>query len=495
MSTSPTVTLFAQPADLRQPPTAFVASILIHAAVVSITSFGILYTPRIDTRAAAERLMVRRLDLNVAPEQAPRTARGAIYYPGPHLSALRARSAHLRAPGGKPEAHAPTLRLAANAKPSPQTLLQPDLLTHVTLAEKIPLPEVMIWTPRIIPVKNIVAPLPSPPTTAEVRPSLHAPNQELNLSDMDLAASDTPSLNQMTLPGTTSPVVVQGPQLAPMAPTTVSQLSQKPTPTALLSLSNIHMPVGTMILPPVNETAAASVRNVLTPGEAANSALAGTGASPVSDHGNGAGQNVASAVHAPSATPALSSAHALGAAAGNPEGAAAAPTEVSVAGSGQGGQGSETNITLPQNGQFGAVVVGDSIQDEFPEMSGIWSGRMAYTVYLHVGLDRSWILQYALPLTADAEAGGNIDHLEAPWPYNIVRPNLAPGSIDADALMIHGFVNRQGRFDQLSIVFPPDFAQAQFVLDALDHWQFRPASEDGHAVRVEVLLIIPEELD
>ena len=120
---------------------------------------------------------------------------------------------------------------------------------------------------------------------------------------------------------------------------------------------------------------------------------------------------------------------------------------------------------------------------------------MAYTVYLHVGLDRSWILQYALPRTADANLGGNITHLEAPWPYNIVRPNLAPGSIDADALMIHGFVNREGRFDKLRIVFPQAFPQAQFVIDALDRWQFRPASENGQIARVEVLLIIPEELN
>jgi hypothetical protein len=172
-----------------------------------------------------------------------------------------------------------------------------------------------------------------------------------------------------------------------------------------------------------------------------------------------------------------------------------APTQASVTGAGQIDQGSATEITLPKTGQFGAVLVGDSLEDEFPEMAGVWSGRMAYTVYLHVGLARSWILQYALPRSADAEAAGDVAHLEAPWPYNIVRPNLAPGSIDADALMIHGFVNRQGRFDTLSIVFPQAFPQTQFVLDALERWQFRPASQGGQISRVEVLLIIPAELE
>jgi hypothetical protein len=140
-------------------------------------------------------------------------------------------------------------------------------------------------------------------------------------------------------------------------------------------------------------------------------------------------------------------------------------------------------------------VVGASLEEKYPETAGLWSGRMAYTVYLHVGLARSWILQYSLPRAADAAAAGNIARLVAPWPYNIVRPNLAPGAINADALMVHGFVNQVGRFETLAIAFPPEFAQAQFVLNALEQWQFRPAAQNGQVTRVEVLLIIPEETE
>ena len=120
---------------------------------------------------------------------------------------------------------------------------------------------------------------------------------------------------------------------------------------------------------------------------------------------------------------------------------------------------------------------------------------MAYTVYLHVGLARSWILQYSLPRAADAAAAGIVTRLAAPWPYNIVRPKLVPGAINADALMVHGFVNQAGRFETLAIAFPPEFAQAEFVINALDQWQFRPASQNGQITRVEVLLIIPEEME
>jgi len=96
------------------------------------------------------------------------------------------------------------------------------------------------------------------------------------------------------------------------------------------------------------------------------------------------------------------------------------------------------------------------------------------------------------PEESQSAAGAAI---EAPWPYTIVRPNLDPGSLDADALMIHGFVNQSGHFEALSMVFPQTFAQAQFVLTALEKWQFRPAMQSGQSARVEVLLIIPEQAE
>jgi hypothetical protein len=40
-------------------------------------------------------------------------------------------------------------------------------------------------------------------------------------------------------------------------------------------------------------------------------------------------------------------------------------------------------------------------------------------------------------------------------------------------------------------VFPVDFAQAKFVLGALEQWQFRAAMQNGLLTTVEVLLIIP----
>jgi hypothetical protein len=139
------------------------------------------------------------------------------------------------------------------------------------------------------------------------------------------------------------------------------------------------------------------------------------------------------------------------------------------------------------------VVTGTSLEDQFPEMGNVWHSRMAYTVYLHVGLAKSWILQYAIPRAVDAAQAGSIGQLDAPWPFNIVRPNLAPGAIESDALMVHGYVNTAGRFESLVIVFPPAFPMTDFVLQSLSQWQFRPAMQDGKPIRTEVLLVIPDE--
>jgi hypothetical protein len=169
----------------------------------------------------------------------------------------------------------------------------------------------------------------------------------------------------------------------------------------------------------------------------------------------------------------------------------------SLAGSGPGGggDGAVSHIRQRKDGSFGVVVVGSAVEETYPEAAGVWSGRLAYTVYLHVGLAKNWILEYSLPRSATASINGTATRPDAPWPYDIVRPELAAGDGTADAVLVHGMVNTSGRFEQLGIVFPVQFAQTRFLLSALEQWQFRPAVENGQVAPVEVLLIIPLEAD
>jgi len=476
MMSSRTITLFSVIPDTGQQSSSFLFSILMHGAAIGLVTLGILYTPKVNPRFQADRLTVRRLDLNTPEAQMRRAAGSGIAYPAPHADKDSA-------PGGKAAAQGPVLQQIAQLTPGPQTLVQPDIHNPVKVTEATPVPTVVIWSPEKTPVKTIVPPQPEKPTAADVRPSVEPPNEEVNLADIGISATELAAQTPVILPSTTSPVVVHGPELVQLPPVTTSDSSAQPTPATVMSLSDLRMPKGTVTLPPVNESASANSPGALSTGQAKDASRAGNGNQTASASAKGAGQG--------SRDSAVKTEPGGGKQGGGQAGAA----QGAVVGSATGIQPSADHITLSRDGQFGAVVVGASMEDKYPETAALWSSRLAYTVYLHVGLAKSWILQYSLPRSADAAAAGSIARLEAPWPYNIVRPNITPGVIDADALMVHGYVNQAGRFEALAIAFPPEFAQAQFVLSSLAQWQFRPATQDGQNVKVEVLLIIPEELE
>ena len=75
MSSSRTITLFTDNQDTGQRPTSFLVSFLFHCVAISLVFFGVMYTPRLDTRPIAERFDLRRLDLDTPEQQARRAAR------------------------------------------------------------------------------------------------------------------------------------------------------------------------------------------------------------------------------------------------------------------------------------------------------------------------------------------------------------------------------------------------------------------------------------
>jgi hypothetical protein len=481
-----TTTLFTEHDDYRRPPTSFAVSFVLHSAIISLIIFGVFYNPPIMVRSSLDRYTVRHLDLEM-PILPPRHAlQNNFHAPGMHPP-----SANQQASNGAQPEKSQLMPPVPHAKRSPQTLIQPDVHTDITLTQEAPLPQIVLWTPAKMPVSNIVAPLPAKPPTLAVKPTLTQPNLEPNLANIAISSVAQPKLNQLLTPSNTTPIVVRGPQNPTPTPATVTQNTAKPTPAAVVSLSDIKLKNGAVALPPVNEAAESNTKDAaaLSPGPAKPVATAGNGAPGSKAEGNGAGKiDGAHAGEGPANGPGSGS---------SPKFTVAGPDQPTGAtnGTGDGDQPSLTAISLPKDGSFSSVIVGNSLSDQYPEIDDVWKGRMAYTVYLHVGLEKSWILQYALPRASEAAAAGAIVHLDAPWPYSIVRPNLPSDAITTDALMIHGFVNNAGRFETLSIVFPAQFAEAQFVLDSLARWQFRPAAENGQIAKVEVLLIIPEQFE
>jgi hypothetical protein len=481
---SGTISLFDEHRFPAHSPVTFLVSLLMHGVGFALLSIGLLYPPRLVDPNKARNWELRHIDLHTSDRQAG--SEGKIRYPGKRQLA--------EAFCGKAQeaAHAPTLHLLRSAIEGKQTLVQPDLPAHTQLSAEVPVPAMVIWTPPKVHLKEIVAPQPAKLTSSDVRPSLVTPNQELTVAEVGIPSSALAVRPQPIPATTTTPIQMHSPDAAQLPPVTATQTAAQPTPAAVLSLSDLKMKEGRVNLPPVNLAGGSKGKEDPSLGQSKDESKPSGGKSDAPKIGNGAGQAAAK-------TPPGSAASSVAAgAAGGKDGAreGAGKGSGSASGSASGGDFNSdprhTRIVRPIDGHFGAVIVGSSLEDQYPEIGDQWQGRLAYTVNLHVGTSKSWMLQYSVSRADLAAGAGAAARPEAPWPYSILRPNLAPGAINADALLVHGFISAGGRFENLAVAFPPDFRQAQFVLNSLSQWQFRPASQNGQPVRVEVLLIIPE---
>jgi hypothetical protein len=234
----------------------------------------------------------------------------------------------------------------------------------------------------------------------------------------------------------------------------------------------------------INEVAPAPFSGSLSAGQLKSLSETGQGKTDAKQNGAGAGQTAGNQTGN-----AASGSGSIGTAGqGGTSGTSGADASVLSGAS----QRTIVHITLPKDGKFGVVVVGSSLAEDYPETGHLWSGRLAYTVYLRVGVGKNWILQYCLPRAQ--EVAGGAGRPDAPWPYDITRPSIDADS-NTDAIMIHGFVNALGKFEQLAVIFPTELAETKFLLHALQQWQFRPAMQNGQATAMEVLLIIPAETE
>jgi hypothetical protein len=510
------ITLFTERRDRSQRSYSFALSILVHAAVIGLIIFGLASQPRIRAGNNAQRYTVR--ELNLQAEETPQQEKAGGYkipYPADYVKGPSVAKPSEDAGGSLP-VQLLSLRLKLRFATGHQTLLQPDIASTMALSVNTPIPAVMLWSKEKTPVKEIVAPQPQAPATAEVQPSVDPPNAEKDVSNIAAATSESPSKIALIQPANTSPIAVHGPEVTQKLPETTASSAKPATPAAVIATSDLRMANGTIILPPANVKSASDASGnslvglkVTQPDSAAreNSANRSSAARDGNAKGKEAGDKDKSAGNEGtthhSGMPGITN--------GSPIGAVQKPNTTTEHGNQSAGTGNQyqsgrqtgsdgaqnqsstEKISLPKNGRFGAVVVGDSLREAYPETAEIWKGRLAYTVFLHVGTTKSWIFQYSLQRSEEAAAAGNIIRLDAPWPYTIVRPNIDTDDIDGDALIIHGFVNEDGHFENLTVVLPPQFTQEKFVLNSLNQWQLRPAKKDDQNVKVEVLLIIPAE--
>ncbi len=480
MRSSPTLSLFNQAPPTSQRSSAFAVSAVVHAAVVGLVIYGFLYAPRIQLKGPADLYRLRRVDLD-SPDPAIRQDSGnSSLYPGAHVAA------QVPSPTNRIAAPSASIRQLEKKMLADKTLVQPDTPIKMVL-KTAQLPSLLLWSASKPDVRTITPPPMQKPATSSVLPSFERPNKEPVPAELKISSTDFTSTKPMPVPGSSSPIVVKGPDPVQHVIETSSLSSTMPSSIAVMSVSELHMAQGTTMVPPADQTAHGNPNGAMRPGTSGNSPLAGNGdpSSKGSDTGvrsnQGTPGNSASALASNNGPNSGSGNHKPGPGAGR--------------GNGNGTEPLFTRVPVAPTGQFGVVVVGHGMVEEFPETAEVWSDRLVYSVYLHVGLSRSWILQYSIPSSVEAASSGNIKHVDAPWPYSIVRPNIDPADINADALMIHGFINEAGHFEGLGLAFPPRFTQTQYVLQALQQWRFKPAKQNGQVARVEILLIIPEDAE
>jgi hypothetical protein len=478
MMSSSIIVLFGDTPPLRRGPSGFLISFFLHVCVCGVLFLALNQPHTADSRSLTQRYAVRIMELRKQERKVQRLVQTATL----HRDQLP--DVHPIAPGGSPST-APAQRIPLNLisqKQAIQTLIQPDAPTDPTIPQA-PLPQVFVWSSRDIAVRKIVQPAPETTAAIKVRPSPDSPNQEARVADLKISSTAYDTKAPLPAPSKTSPVSVPATEQTQKLAETASKNAGKATPAGVISASNIQLQEGTATLPMINEIAPAPFSGSLSAGQPKSLSETGQGKTDGKQNGAGAGQT-----------------------AGNQTGNASSGSGTAGQGGTSGSSGADASvisganlhtvvhITLPKDGKFGVVVVGSSLAEDYPETVHLWSGRLAYTVYLRVGVAKNWILQYSLPRAQETASVVAAARPDAPWPYDMTRPSI-DSDANADAIMVHGFVSALGRFEQLAVIFPTELAEAKFLLHALQQWQFRPAMQNGQATAMEILLIIPAEAE
>jgi hypothetical protein len=474
------LSLFHEPLTAPTKSSSVAVSFAAHLVVCACVYIGLRYSPRLIGLSQPQQAMVRLIDVSLPQSERASPAAGARASTGSSSSGAAAEREVLGAMAAP---------VSMRQHTQTQILVQPDAPPDMLLAHPVPVPTMLAWSAPAIPTRTVVLPPRREVITEKIRPSLEAPNREPTPADLKMASSTLSSSLSTIAAGTPSPIVIQRREATAALPQSAAPSPAQPTAARILSVSNLRSVEGKIAVPLANagvrprdagwlSSAAVVNGGAGAPGVQASNGSGQSGHSGKANaEGSGAADNGASGPQDES----------HGASAGT--GAALFQAQEPGAGLDGGDEARYSHLRLPRDGQYGMVVVGSTLAEQYPETVDLWAGRLVYTVYLHVGSGKAWILQYSLP--SGAATGGM--RPEAPWPFDLLQPHLDAADYSADAVVVHGFVDVNGKFERLAVVFPTDFQKTRFVLNALQQWVFRPAKQNGQPAKVEVLLIIPEK--
>jgi hypothetical protein len=382
-----------------------------------------------------------------------------------------------------------------NALPNAPVILQTEN-RRVTLPKEISAPAVAAWARHFAPRREFVAPGRTQPKP--VQPRLDAPPR--------LAVS-----NRASAPGALNVVLARSPNTNPVLPLPDSAVvpvrapggdntedagelgTSKGEAAQLIVISPVTAAPGSMAEAP------RGLRNVPPAGD------------PNSPGGKGASGGNGSAQASATGAAALAS-HGGGNANGNGNG--------NGSGNGTGGRGGpggaerslpglstavitpepRIRIANPPSGNFDVVVTQSALPPVLQELGISLTGSPVFTVYLKVGDDREWLLQYCLPVASKPVTNpyeifvGAPTPIVPPYPLSTVIPKSIVGRHSTGSVAFHGRLTATGAFLNLELR-PQKSALGLQILPMLEDWRFRPAAVDGRPSEVEILLVVPGQIN
>lgn len=444
-SSSATLSLFAEPTNPPKRPSSVMLSLLLHTMFAGVVYYGVTHLPRIIGRPMLDQGSVQRIDVPGFDPDFPNLP--DLHRAESQLQQLSADAVREFNAARSPQLNEEMLSFLSHIAGLPP-VIPPDIPARLRFASQIPRPNLTTWTPAAFMHQRFIATAEDSGPAPEIETLPALPGQAIRAAEIPVPSRELPP-SEMAL--ATSPTSALPDGLAPALRTTATTAAtalESAASAASLSIPELHTIDAGLLLPPAREIAATNPAETVAAQEEDFSART---------------DDVK-----------------------REQAADTAANEQPL---------STEHVALPKDGRFGVVAVGISLEEEYPQAADIWADRVAYTAYLHVGLRKTWILQYSATPAMDMAGAGQVQRLDAPWPYDILRPNLPSRDAHAGALMVHGVLNQAGRLESLAVASPNRFRYASFVLRALSQWQFRPAVANGQATPVEVLLIIPEEMD
>ena len=104
-----------------------------------------------------------------------------------------------------------------------------------------------------------------------------------------------------------------------------------------------------------------------------------------------------------------------------------------------------TRVEHPSNGSFDVVITRSAARDDLPGV-GLLTGNPVYTVYLRVGDQKEWLMEYCLPVSKTQQSSPyqiNIDDaapLSPPYPISTAIPTDITGQAITKHIVIQGFL-------------------------------------------------------